>query len=211
MKSGRVRGGPGRSEKVRKGPKRSWAAAIGLILCWATSPAGAQTVAAPDANPFQLNAVGIELGGSVLGELWNLNDGREWLLDGSASFSWSFKEGLALVVRFHNIRVIQATENAFVQGFSPIVRWRMRERGSWRLYAEVGPGISWSDVTVPPRGTKFNYLFEGGGGIQRRLGRNTQLVLGATFLHISNNGREGRGRNPDIEAVGPHAAITVTF
>jgi hypothetical protein len=36
-------------------------------------------------------------------------------------------------------------------------------------------------------------------------------VLGATFLHISNNGREGRGRNPDIEAVGPHAALTVTF
>src|SRR5690606_15086976 len=124
---------------------------------------------------------------------------------------WSFKEGFTLVVRFHNIRVFQATENAFVQGFSPVVRWRMRERGSWRFYAEVGPGISWSDVTVPPRGTKFNYLFEGGGGVQRRLGPNTQLVLGATFLHISNNGREGRGRNPDIEAIGPHVAISVTF
>ncbi len=180
-----------------------------LALC--AAPAAAQTGAATETNPFQDSAVGIELGGSVLGELWNLNDGREWLLDGTGSFSWSFREGFALVVRFHNIRVFQATENAFVQGFSPIVRWRMRERGSWRFYAEVGPGISWSDVTVPPRGTKFNYLFEGGGGVQRRLGRNTQLVLGATFLHISNNGREGRGRNPDIEAIGPHVAIAVTF
>lgn len=199
-----------RFREVPPSPRRIAVAAITSML-WAASPAGAQTGTAPETNPFQHNTVGIELGGSALGELWNLNDGREWLLDGTASFAWAFKDGMALVVRFHNIRVFQATENAFVQGFSPIVRWRMRERGSWRLYAEVGPGISWSDVTVPPRGTKFNYLFEGGGGVQRRLGRNSHLVLGATFLHISNNGREGRGRNPDIEAIGPHAAITVTF
>lgn len=185
------------------------------LTCHLIVSAGAavhgQSPAPTERNPFDRNVVGIELGGSVLGELWNLNDEREWLLDGTASFLWPFKDGIALVVRFHNIRVFQDTENAFVQGFSPLVRWRMRERGSWRLFAEVGPGISWSDVTVPPRGTKFNYLFEGGGGVQWRLGTNSHFVLGATFLHISNNGREGRGRNPDVEALGPHAAITVTF
>jgi hypothetical protein len=182
-----------------------------LLIVSASPAAYGQSLDPAEQNPFDRNVVGVELGGSVLGELWNLNDEREWLLDGTASFVWPFKDGIALVVRFHNIRVFQETENAFVQGFSPIVRWRMRERGSWRFYAEVGPGISWSDVTVPPRGTKFNYLFEGGGGIQRRLGSNSHLVLGATFLHISNNGREGRGRNPDIEAVGAQVAVGVTF
>jgi hypothetical protein len=155
--------------------------------------------------------VGLEFGLGVLPEAWNLNLHREWLLDGTAAGWWAFATGYAMVVEFHNIRVFQEWPNAFVQGFSPLFRWRMRERHTWRLYAEVGPGISWSDRVAPPRGTRFNYLFQGGFGVQRRLGANVHLLTSVRFLHISNHGREGPGRNPDIEALGAQTGVLVRF
>jgi Lipid A 3-O-deacylase (PagL) len=185
---------------------------IALAILGASATAvSAQDAAEVETDPFHRNTMGVEFGFGALGEAWNLNAGREWLVDGTASVWWAFRTGVAVVIEFHNIRVLQETDNAFVQGFSPLVRWRMRERHTWRLYGEVGPGISWSDLTVPPRGTRFNYLFQAGTGVQRRLGRNSDLVVGLRFLHLSNNGREGRGRNPDIEAVGGQLGISVRF
>jgi hypothetical protein len=181
--------------------------AIGLLL----AGAGHASAAGGDPDPFARSTVGLEFGAGLMAEAWNVNDGREWLVDGTASAWWAFATGMAVVVEFHNARVFQDTGDAFVQGLSPLFRWRMRERGSWRLYAELGPGISWSDRTVPPRGTRFNYLFQGTFGIQRRVGANSHLVTGFRFLHLSNNGREGRDNNPDIEAFGAHAAVMVTF
>ena len=162
-------------------------------------------------DPFARNTVGIEFGAGLLGEAWNLNADREWLIDGTASAWWAFASGRALVVEFHNIRIVQTGSNAFMQGFSPLFRWRMRERGSWRLYAEFGPGISWSDRVTPPRGTKFNYLIQGGFGVQRRLGAATHLLTSFRVLHVSNSGREGRQRNPDIEALGIQTGLMVAF
>lgn len=36
----------------------------------------------------------------------------------------------------------------------------------------------------------------------RRVGRQTHAVVGLRLRHLSNNDREGLGRNPDIEAIG---------
>ena len=175
---------------------------------------GAQARAAEPSsprNPFARHVVGVEFGAGLLGEAWNLNADREWLLDISASAWWAFATGRGLVFEFHNARVFQTGPEAFVQGFSPLVRWRMLERGNWRLYAEVGPGISWSDRITPPRGTKFNYLFQGGFGAQRGLGASTHLLASLRFLHLSNNGREGRGRNPDIDSLGLQTGLLIAF
>lgn len=175
-----------------------------------TTPAQTPTAADED-NPFRRHAAGIEFGLGLLGEAWNLNETHEWLVDGTVGFWWAFAPGRSVVVEFHNTRVFQDTRAAFVQGFSPLFRWRMRERGTWRLYAEVGPGISWSDFEVPPRGTRFNYLFQGGFGVQRRLGTNLHFHTSFRFLHLSNNGREGIDRNPDIEALGAQTGVLLRF
>jgi hypothetical protein len=179
------------------------------LLSQAPGAVAAQSAHGPD--PYARNTVGIEFGLGVLAEAWNLNVSHEWLVDGTVAAWWAFATGQAVVIEFHNIRVFQDTRHAFVQGFSPLYRWRMRERGTWRLYAEVGPGISWSDRVTPPRGTRFNYLFQGGFGVQRRLGANVHFLTSFRFLHISNNGREGRGRNPDIEALGAQTGVLVRF
>jgi hypothetical protein len=163
-------------------------------------------------DPFARGTLGIEFDGLLLAEAWNLNGPREWLAVGSAAVSWAFVNRAALVVEFQAARVFQRSpRSAHVQGFAPIVRWQLRSRDPWRLFVELGPGISWSDTTVPPRGTRFNYLIVGGGGLLHRIGPQVHAVAGARWWHLSNNSREGRSRNPDIEALGGYAGVAIAF
>jgi len=76
---------------------------------------------------------------------------------------------------------------------------------------EVEVGISKSDAFTPPGGTRFNYVAQGGAGVTRRLSSTTYLLAGLKWMHLSNNSLAGRGRNPDIEAVGPHVAVLTRF
>jgi hypothetical protein len=161
---------------------------------------------------FRRNAVGVEFGAAVLGEAWDLNETWDWIADGSVSFWWAFRERAALVLEIHAARVFQESpRNAFLQGFTPIVRFHARRPDPWGLYVEGGPGVSWSDTQVPLRGTRFNYLLLAGTGVSRRLGPQSQVMAGVRWLHISNAGREGRHRNPDIEALGPYVGLTIAF
>jgi hypothetical protein len=182
----------------------------GLLLIGSPSAVRGQDTA-DLRDPFARNTVGIEFGFGLLGEAWNLNADREWLIDGTVAAWWAFASGRALVVEFHNMRIFQTGPDPFVQGLSPLFRWRMRERGSWRFYAELGPGISWSDRVTPPRGTRFNYLLQAGVGVQWRLGAATHLLSSLRLVHVSNSGREGRDRNPDIEALGIQTGVMIGF
>jgi hypothetical protein len=64
---------------------------------------------------------------------------------------------------------------------------------------------------VPPRGTRYNYLVIGGGGITTRLRPGVHLLAGLRWIHISNYGLAGRSRNPDLEAVGPMVGMLMGF
>jgi hypothetical protein len=163
-------------------------------------------------TPFGRNSIGVEFSGTLLVEAWNLNEGREWLAGGNAAIWWAFREPLALVVEMQATRVFQAQpRHGFVQGLAPLLRWQVHRADAWALFVELGPGISWSDTQVPPRGTRFNYLAIGGLGSTHRLGTHSEAIVGFRWLHLSNAGLEGRGRNPDIEALGPYAGIRLSF
>jgi hypothetical protein len=161
---------------------------------------------------FEKGSLGVEFGGALMIEAWNLNDRREWLADGSAAVFWSFSRRATLLVEFHATRIEQvSSRNAFVNGLVPQVRWRLFDIPGGTLFGEFGPGISWSDTRTPPRGTAFNYLIQGTIGVTRRLGSRSHLVTGFRWLHISNNSREGRSRNPDIEALGAYGGLSLAF
>ena len=49
-------------------------------------------------------------------------------------------------------------------------------------------------------------LIIAGGGIEIPTGQ-VSLELGARWFHMSNNGREGASRNPDIQSLGMIIAI----
>jgi hypothetical protein len=188
--------------------------AIGLafaVILLAATPALAQQVAEPPADPFTRHATSLEFGTAVMPEAWNYNESREWLFEGSGSMWWVFKKGFAVGIELQQVRVFQKTPDAWVQGFSPLFRWRYLERPAWNAYLEVGPGISWSDRPTPPRGTLFNYLFQSETGVMRRLTASTHAVAAFRFLHLSNNGREGITHNPDIEALGLRLGVAIWF
>lgn len=193
--------------------------AVPLLVPGAAPPAAAGEEPARDdattvraAPPFGRNSLGVEFAGTLLIEAWNLNEGREYLAGVNAAIWWAFRDRAALVVEMHATRVYQdEPRHGFVQGLAPLLRWQVYRTESWALFTELGPGISWSDTRVPPRGTRFNYLAIGGTGVTYRLGTHSEAIVGFRLLHISNAGREGRSRNPDIEALGPYAGVRFSF
>jgi hypothetical protein len=87
----------------------------------------------------------------------------------------------------------------------------MYRRGRLSAFLEFEVGLSDADTSIPPRGTRFNYLALGGLGTTIRLRPGVHLLTGLKWVHASNNGLAGRDRNPDIEAVGPHASVLLRF
>jgi hypothetical protein len=162
-------------------------------------------------DPFERGTMEVEFGASAQVETWNLNERRETLVEGSAAMWGTIGRGFSLGVVFDHLRIFQRTPGAFVQGVSPLVRWRFLRRDSWHAFVEAGPGFSWSDLETPPRGTKFNYLFQTSVGVRRRVGSYGHASFGARFLHLSNHGREGLDRNPDLEMIGPFASFSIMF
>ena len=162
-------------------------------------------------DPFARGTVAAEFSFSPMVEIWNLNGNREVLADGTAAMWGAIGRGFCLGVEFSHLRIFQPTPGAFVQGLSPLLRWRFVDRERWGMFADFGPGISWSDLPTPPRGTKFNYLFQGSAGVMRRVGGNSHALFGVRFLHLSNNHREGREHNPDLEMLGPFAGFAFAF
>jgi len=91
------------------------------------------------------------------------------------------------------------------------VRSRFLKGEHWAAYWELEVGVSKSDAFTPPGGTRCNSLALGATGVTRRLSRDTHLLAGLKWVHVSNNGLAGRERNPDIEAIGPRVGVVLGF
>lgn len=177
---------------------------IAALLCGA--PAFAQ-----DRDPFKKGTVGIEIGASPMLEIWNINEEHEQVVDGTVAFWGAIANRVAVGIEFHHAFVIQDAPGAFVQGLSPMIRFKLTDNPKWNWYAETGPGVSWSDLTTPVRGTTFNYLFQAGTGFMRRVGANGHALIAYRFLHLSNNGRAGKDHNPDLEMMGAYVGWSLSF
>ena len=103
------------------------------------------------------------------------------------------------------LRVTQEVEDAWLGGFTLGTRTRLGT-GTTRPLVDVAVGLSRSTAAVPPNGTRFNYLAVIGAGVERRSGKMTLSVTGR-WLHASNNGREGRHLNPDIQSLGALVSV----
>jgi hypothetical protein len=186
--------------------RRTVQAAGLLVLFLAAVPAAAQ-----QRDPFQKGSVGFELGASPMIEIWNINEEHEQVIEGTAAFWGSVTNRVALGIEFHHAWVLQNAPGAFVQGVSPLIRIKLTDKPLWNWYVETGPGVSWSDLTTPVRGTKFNYLFQSGTGFMRRVGRNSHVAIAYRFFHLSNNGRAGKDHNPDLEMMGLYTGWSFSF
>jgi len=194
-----------------------FAGAAVLVLASAR-PCGAQTPRSGPGtprvpvSPFARQAFGVEVTGALLTEAWNSNGTHEVVGEATFSVNWTFMDGAALVVQFHAAGISQASPRAaFLNGIVPQVRFRVFSRNDFTLFIETGAGVSWSDTTTPPRGTRFNFLLLASSGFMYKLTPQIYAVASARLLHLSNASLFGRDRNPDIEALGGAFGIYFAF
>ncbi len=129
----------------------------------------------------------------------------------ASGFTFGLGKGTVLVVHAPLYYVEQRGPDAMLLAMTAGVRSRFLRRGRANVFWEVEVGLSKSDAFTPPGGTRFNYLALGGAGVTWPVARETHLLAGIKWVHVSNNSLAGRSRNPDIEAVGPYVAVLTRF
>lgn len=184
---------------------RTWRtlSAIALFVALAPLPAAAQTDAdLASASPFASDGWNLELSGQLLFEAWDLNITKERLLGGTVAIGRPLNDALAVSGQLSFLEVSQAGQDAFLSTLTGLLQWRVHERGRFGMSLEIGPGVSLATREVPPTGTRFNIVFQTGGGIAYRVSPRASMVGGLRWIHLSNNGMFGRHLNPDVQAVG---------
>jgi len=173
-----------------------------------STPPSAPAVAA---DPLSRRGWHLELSAHSAFEVANYNDNHEDMLGEFAGFTYGIHEGLALRVSAPLYYVWQRGTDGYLFGVTGGLRGRLLKKPRWSAFWEFDVGVSEADTHIPPRGTRFNYLAIGGGGVTVRIRPGIHLLGGLRFLHLSNNGLAGRSRNPDLEALGPTIGVLYGF
>lgn len=173
----------------------------------------AQTATAPavSEDPFARRSWNVELSSHVASETWNYNSSREEMYGITVGLTYGLGNGIVLTARAPLYYVNQRGIDGALIGVTTGVRGRIYRYKCASFFWEVDVGISEADTIVPPRGTRFNYLAMGNAGATIRIARGVHMLASMRLTHISNAGRAGRSRNPDIEAVGPQLGVLVGF
>jgi hypothetical protein len=180
------------------------------VLCLALPARAVRAQTAPS-DPFAAHAWHFETDAVVAFEAWNYNVSHEDLFGLNQTVTYGARNGLALRAGERFIYVSQRGEDAVLLGLTFGLRKRIAQRGRVAAFLQGDLGISYTAVAAPPRGTRFNYLAIGGGGVMVRLRPRVHFVTTAQLIHISNASLKGPARNPDIEAIGPTAGLLFRF
>jgi hypothetical protein len=170
---------------------------------------GLRSASSDDA--FARGAWTLELGAHGALETWNYNGSHEEMHSIYPGITYGLGKGVTVKVGAPLYYVWQRGTDGYLLGLTFGVRSRALRRPRWSLFWEFEVGLSEADTFVPPRGTRFNYLALGGGGIAWRLRPGLHALGGLRWIHVSNNGLAGASRNPDIEAVGPTVGVLIGF
>ena len=93
---------------------------------------------------------------------------------------------------------------------SLVVRYHFYQQRTWSMFAEGGIGLFIAADNVPDDGTSFGFMPRVGVGTTIRIDdRDTRLMLGIHWHHISNARLNGEARNPARDAVGLYAGVSV--
>jgi hypothetical protein len=184
-----------------------------MLLCGWSAPASAQWAQGPvpAQDPFARRAWHLELGAHGALEAWNYNISHEEMIAIIPGLTYGIRDGLQLTASWPFYFVSQRGVDAYLIGATVGVRGRVYRRERWAVFVELKVGVSEADTYVPPRGTRFNYLALGGGGVSVRVRQGVHALAGLEWIHLSNGGIAGRNRNPDIEAIGPRIGVLIAF
>ena len=152
---------------------------------------------------FASNGWNLELSGQFLVEAWDFNHSKESLLGGTIALGYTLWDRWEVNTELSFMRVVHDTGyDVLLPAVSSIIRWRAHRDGRVTTFLEIGPGVSYSTDEVPYGGTRFNFILQAGGGMTYRVVPRVNLIGGLRWFHVSNNGLNGRSKNPDIQALG---------
>lgn len=189
-------------------------AVVVLVVVFGLPPtAGAQWAPGPvpAADPFARRGWHVELGVHGALEAWNYNISHEELAGFVTGITYGVRDGLVITGSWPMYFVSQRGVDAYLVGATFGLRARVYRRKRWAAFLEMKVGVSGADTYTPPRGTRFNYLAFGGGGVTMRLRPGVHWLAALEWIHLSNGGLAGRDRNPDIEAIGPRLGLLIGF
>jgi hypothetical protein len=178
--------------------------ALAVMTC---SPAAA----AAQVDPFARRAWVLDLSATGLSEAWNYNESREELYGVDLGMAYAARDGLVLHVGSMLAYTSQRGADAVIVGVVGGPRWAVFRRAGRSLTIELDVGVSRAELPVPPRGTRFNYVFRPTIGAVWPIGAGLIGTAGLTWLHLSNNGLAGRHRNPDVQAIGLRLGVLLPF
>jgi hypothetical protein len=187
---------------------------LAFIVCiLSAASAAAQTQSTPPIpdDPLARRGWHLDLTVHSAFEVANYNGNHEEMFGEFAGFTYGIREGLAIRVATPLYYVWQRGTDGYLFGLTGGLRGRLVKKPRWSAFWEFELGVSEADTYVPPRGTRFNYLATGGGGVTVRIRPGIHLLGGLRFVHLSNNSLAGRSRNPDIEALGPMIGVLYGF
>lgn len=153
----------------------------------------------------------LALSAASLAEAWNYNASREEIYVASGGLRYELGQRLAVGVDVLTAYVSQRGVDTFAMGWLGGAKWKVYCRGRRTISLDIDVGMARSEIATPPRGTRFNYLFRTGVTASTPVRGGVHASFGTTWLHLSNNSLEGRGRNPDIQALGVTAGVLVPF
>ena len=128
-----------------------------------------------------------------------------------AGISYGIRDGLALKIASPLYYVWQRGTDGYLFGLTWGVRGRLLRRPRWSAFWEFDVGLSESDTYVPPRGTRFNYLAIGGGGITIRLRPGVHALGGVDGSTSRTTVSPGARPQSDIEASAPPSGCCFGF
>jgi len=182
-----------------------------LLVLAAAGSAAAQAAPADPGSPFARGRWHFEFAAQAALEAWNYNASHEEMYGLEQGLTYGLRDGLVLRMNQRFIYLSQRGEDGVVLGLTIGARGRVLLRGRTAVFLQGEVGISHTAVAAPPRGTRYNYLAIGGGGLMLRLNGRAHLVTALQLVHLSNGGLKGRSRNPDVEAIGLSLGLNLHF
>lgn len=173
-------------------------------------PAHAQTPS-DSGDPFAAGRWYFETEAVAAVEAWNYNVSHEELYGLGEAVTYGLRNGLVVRATQRLAYVSQRAEDAVLLGLTIGIRVRAYRHGRLTMFVQGDVGISHTAIAAPPRGTRFNYLAIGGGGVTLRVRPRVHVVSTLQLIHVSNASLAGPGRNPDIEALGSSIGLLFQF
>jgi hypothetical protein len=110
-----------------------------------------------------------------------------WFLsDEVGSGSW-FQGRHELLVELP-LHLVVDPKTAVMTGAYFLGSWKFTSLGPWLPYAFAGGGIVYTNLDLPTMGTKLNFSYQGGAGIQYLIRHDLAIMGEYRYQHISNAG-----------------------